>query len=80
MKGLGLGLAISRQLAEAHGGRLVVTSDGQTGSIFSLVLPLFASDDMQRRRGCRCRSRKLSRALNKYYFNCQSNSSILASP
>ena len=46
VKGLGLGLAISRQLAEAHGGRLFVTSDGQTGSIFSLVLPLFASDDI----------------------------------
>ncbi|MFL6709325.1 MAG: sensor histidine kinase, partial [Massilia sp.] len=45
VKGLGLGLAISRQLAEAHGGRLFVTSDGETGSIFSLVLPLFASDD-----------------------------------
>ncbi|WLI87782.1 hybrid sensor histidine kinase/response regulator [Massilia sp. R2A-15] len=46
VKGLGLGLAISRQLAEAHGGRLFVTSDGHTGSIFSLVLPLFASDDI----------------------------------
>jgi signal transduction histidine kinase len=45
VKGLGLGLAISRQLAAAHGGRLFVTSDGQTGSIFSLVLPLFASPD-----------------------------------
>lgn len=46
VKGLGLGLAISRQLAAAHGGRLFVTSDGQTGSIFSLVLPLFASPDV----------------------------------
>jgi signal transduction histidine kinase len=42
VKGLGLGLAISLQLAQAHGGRLDVSSDGQTGSIFSLVLPLFA--------------------------------------
>jgi signal transduction histidine kinase len=40
VKGLGLGLAISRQLAEAHGGRLGVISDGKTGSIFSLTLPL----------------------------------------
>jgi signal transduction histidine kinase len=40
VKGLGLGLAISRQLAEAHGGRLEVASDGQTGSVFSLTLPL----------------------------------------
>ena len=49
VKGLGLGLAISRQLAEAHGGRLGVTSDGQTGSIFSLMLPLFAADAARRR-------------------------------
>ncbi|MDB5953004.1 MAG: hybrid sensor histidine kinase/response regulator, partial [Massilia sp.] len=40
VKGLGLGLAISRQLAEAHGGRLGVASDGKTGSVFSLALPL----------------------------------------
>jgi signal transduction histidine kinase len=42
VKGLGLGLAISRQLAEAHGGRLQVSSDGRSGSVFSLVLPLEA--------------------------------------
>jgi signal transduction histidine kinase len=42
VKGLGLGLAISRQLAEAHGGRLAVRSDGKTGSTFSVMLPLFA--------------------------------------
>jgi signal transduction histidine kinase len=42
VKGLGLGLAISRQLAEAHGGRLQVSSDGRSGSVFSLVLPLVA--------------------------------------
>ena len=40
VKGLGLGLAISRQLAAAHGGRLGVTSDGNSGSVFSLTLPL----------------------------------------
>jgi signal transduction histidine kinase len=42
VKGLGLGLAISRQLAEAHGGRLQVSSDGRSGSVFSLALPLVA--------------------------------------
>ncbi|MFC0135531.1 hybrid sensor histidine kinase/response regulator [Massilia eurypsychrophila] len=40
VKGLGLGLAISRQLAEAHDGRLFVASDGKQGSTFSLVLPI----------------------------------------
>jgi signal transduction histidine kinase len=40
VKGLGLGLAISRQLAAAHGGQLQVSSDGRRGSVFSLVLPL----------------------------------------
>jgi signal transduction histidine kinase len=44
VKGLGLGLAISRQLAEAHGGQLAVISDGRTGSIFSLTLPLVAAN------------------------------------
>jgi signal transduction histidine kinase len=46
VKGLGLGLAISRQLARAHGGCLGVTSDGRSGSIFTLVLPLSAADSM----------------------------------
>jgi signal transduction histidine kinase len=43
VKGLGLGLAISRQLAAAHGGRLQVSSDGHSGSVFSLILPLLAA-------------------------------------
>jgi signal transduction histidine kinase len=43
VKGLGLGLAISRQLAEAHGGQLQVSSDGHSGSVFSLILPLVAA-------------------------------------
>ena len=45
VKGLGLGLAISRQLAAAHGGRLGVTSDGNSGSVFSLTLPLDSDSD-----------------------------------
>jgi signal transduction histidine kinase len=38
--GLGLGLYISRQLAEAHGGNLSVQSSLQQGSVFTLLLPL----------------------------------------
>ena len=43
VKGLGLGLYISRQLAEAHGGRLAVTPGAVCGSVFSLALPLSAN-------------------------------------
>jgi CheY-like chemotaxis protein len=38
--GSGLGLAISQELAKCMGGRLTVTSEQGTGSIFSLHLPL----------------------------------------
>ncbi len=40
LPGMGLGLYISRRLAEAHGGRLEVSSDGLgRGSVFTLWLP-----------------------------------------
>ena len=39
VKGLGLGLYISRQLAESHGGSLSVQSKVGEGSVFALVLP-----------------------------------------
>jgi signal transduction histidine kinase len=38
-KGLGLGLYISRQLAVAHGGELMVSSTPGQGATFSLLLP-----------------------------------------
>ncbi|HEX7238838.1 MAG TPA: ATP-binding protein [Longimicrobiaceae bacterium] len=41
-QGVGLGLAISRELARAMGGDLVVESTPGEGSVFSLLLPLAA--------------------------------------
>ncbi|HSH86977.1 MAG TPA: ATP-binding protein [Methylophilus sp.] len=38
--GLGLGLYISRKLAEAHGGQITVNSQKALGSTFTLSLPL----------------------------------------
>jgi len=38
-KGIGMGLAISRALVEAHGGRLWVDLDGAPGAAFHLTLP-----------------------------------------
>jgi signal transduction histidine kinase len=38
--GTGLGLYISRQLAEGHGGSLAIESSSRDGSVFVLALPL----------------------------------------
>ena len=40
-KGIGLGLAIARELTEAHGGRLVLRSAGAAprGAVFAVELP-----------------------------------------
>ena len=38
--GAGLGLAIARWIAEAHGGRLELTATGPAGSTFTLELPV----------------------------------------
>jgi signal transduction histidine kinase len=37
--GLGVGLWLSRQIVEAHGGRLVVASEPGAGSRFTVELP-----------------------------------------
>lgn len=39
ISGMGLGLHIARQVAEAHGGTLTVTSDAGLGSTFELLIP-----------------------------------------
>jgi signal transduction histidine kinase len=44
-RGVGLGLAISRQIIEAHGGRLVAQSAIGKGSRFTVQLPIVKSDD-----------------------------------
>ena len=40
VKGTGLGLALVKQIAEAHGGSVSVESAPGTGSTFSMRLPL----------------------------------------
>jgi signal transduction histidine kinase len=43
--GMGLGLAICRTIVERHGGRLTATSDGRTGALFEVILPLVSKDE-----------------------------------
>jgi signal transduction histidine kinase len=38
--GIGLGLAICRMIIERHGGQLTASSDGKSGALFSIVLPI----------------------------------------
>jgi signal transduction histidine kinase len=38
--GMGLGLAICRGIIERHGGQLIASSDGSSGAIFQVVLPV----------------------------------------
>ena len=55
-QGMGLGLAICRLFVERHGGQLSAYSDGKTGALFQVVLPVNSADpdalrgDLSRRR------------------------------
>jgi signal transduction histidine kinase len=43
--GMGLGLAICRQIVESHGGQLLASSDGTSGAQFQVVLPIRSTDN-----------------------------------
>ncbi|RKL67106.1 two-component sensor histidine kinase [Salipaludibacillus neizhouensis] len=44
-RGLGLGLALSRMLAEGLGGNLTLTSSGDEGTVFTLSLPIASGEE-----------------------------------
>ena len=48
--GLGLGLAIARQIVAAHGGAISYTSAPGGGTIFQVVIPAVAEENSQQRR------------------------------
>jgi signal transduction histidine kinase len=37
---MGLGLAICRMIIDRHGGKLSASSDGESGALFQIVLPV----------------------------------------
>jgi signal transduction histidine kinase len=45
-RGVGLGLAISREIVQAHGGRMVAQSEPGQGSRFTVQIPVVQPDDL----------------------------------
>jgi signal transduction histidine kinase len=43
-RGSGLGLAICRMIVEQHGGQLIASSDGKSGALFQIFLPIQRTD------------------------------------
>ena len=44
--GSGFGLAIAREIADGHGGRIEVVADGRPGMVFRLTLPIIATQSL----------------------------------
>ncbi|MBD2778172.1 hybrid histidine kinase/response regulator HrmK [Iningainema tapete] len=65
-EGTGLGLAVTRKLAELHGGRVEVESEVDHGSRFTIILPVEQEDSPSFKSG---RSSKDREALSKENFS-----------